>query len=59
VFLKASRGDMDSLPDSGIDALSAQVFYRPSWLFVPETINPDALFPAVDLFPSPDLYPEI
>jgi hypothetical protein len=35
VFLKASRGDLDTLPDSGIDDISAQVYFRPSWLFVP------------------------
>lgn len=35
VFLKASRGDFDTRPDAGIDDISAQVFYRPSWLFAP------------------------
>lgn len=36
-FVKLSRGDLDALPDSGIDDLSAQVAYRPSYLFVPES----------------------
>lgn len=35
VFVKASRGDFASLPDLGIDDISARVNYRPSWLFVP------------------------
>jgi hypothetical protein len=35
LFLKASRGDLEMLPDSGVDDISAQVFARPSWLFVP------------------------
>jgi hypothetical protein len=35
VFLKWTRGDFDQLPDSGIDAGSAQVTYNPSYLFVP------------------------
>jgi hypothetical protein len=35
LFLKASRGDLDQLPDSGIDDISARAFYRPSWLIVP------------------------
>lgn len=37
LFLKGSRGDFDQLSDSGIDDISAQVFYRPSWLTVPGT----------------------
>lgn len=36
LFLLASRGDFDRLPDRGIDDLSARVFYRPCWLFVPD-----------------------
>ncbi len=36
VFVKASRGDLDTIPDSGIDDISARVNYRPSWLFNPE-----------------------
>lgn len=36
LFVKASRGDFDTLPDTGIDDISAKVFYRPSWLFVPD-----------------------
>ena len=36
VFLKASRGDLDIIPDNGIDDISARVNYRPSWLFNPE-----------------------
>lgn len=31
-FLKASRGDFDSLPDTGVDDISARVSYRPSFL---------------------------
>ena len=34
VFLKASRGDFDQLPDTGIDDISARVYYRPCWLNV-------------------------
>lgn len=37
LVLKASRGDFDTLPDSAIDDISAQVFYRPSWLTIPGT----------------------
>ena len=44
VFLKASRGDMRSIPDGGIDDLSAKVFYRPSWLFA-ASINADRIGP--------------
>lgn len=33
-FLKASRGDLDKLPDTGVDDISARVTYRPSYLFV-------------------------
>lgn len=34
--VKASRGDLDTSPDSAIDDISARVFYRPSWLYVPD-----------------------
>lgn len=34
LILKSSRGDFDQAPDTAIDDLSAQVYYRPSWLFV-------------------------
>lgn len=37
LFLKASRGDLDELSDSGIDDVSARAFYRPSWLHIPGT----------------------
>ena len=37
IFLKATRGDLDGLSDSGIDNISARVTYRPSWLFVPDS----------------------
>lgn len=36
VMLKLSRGNLADSPDSGIDDLSAQVFYRPSWLYLPD-----------------------
>lgn len=36
VMVKLSRGNLGDSPDSGIDDLSAQAYYRPSWLFVPE-----------------------
>jgi hypothetical protein len=36
VMVKASRGDFDTSPDSGIDDISTRVYYRPSWLFVPD-----------------------
>lgn len=35
VILKPSRGDLDQVADSGLDAVTAQVFYRSSWLFPP------------------------
>lgn len=35
VFLKASVGDFDQVPDTSIGDLSAQVLYRPSYLYVP------------------------
>ena len=35
VFLKPSRGEFDNEADSGIDDLSAQTFYRPSFLYTP------------------------
>jgi hypothetical protein len=35
-FIKGSRGDIYTLPDSGIDNISARVSYRPSFIFVPE-----------------------
>lgn len=35
VLIKASRGDLSTLPDTGIDDLSATVAYRPAWLFRP------------------------
>lgn len=35
-FVKGSRGDFDTLPDSSAaDDISGQAFYRPSWLFLP------------------------
>lgn len=36
LFLKTSRGDLATRPDSGIDDISLQPLYRPCWLFVPE-----------------------
>jgi hypothetical protein len=36
LFLKASRGDLQDLPDSGIDDISARMTYRPCSLYVPE-----------------------
>jgi hypothetical protein len=35
VLLKPSRGDLQTEPDSGIDDLSARIFYRPCYLFRP------------------------
>jgi hypothetical protein len=35
LFLKGTRGDLDQLPDSGIDDISARVHYRPCWLQAP------------------------
>lgn len=36
VFVKASRGDLDQLPDGGnADDLQVRVYARPSWLFTP------------------------
>lgn len=34
-LLKASRGDLDELPNPSADAISARCYYRPSWLIVP------------------------
>jgi hypothetical protein len=36
VIVKASRGDLDTSPDSAIDDISARAYYRPSWLYVPD-----------------------
>lgn len=36
LFVKLSRGDLDDLPDMGIDDIAVQVHYRPCWLFVPD-----------------------
>jgi hypothetical protein len=36
LFVKPSRGDFDERADVAIDDISVQVFYRPSYLFVPE-----------------------
>lgn len=41
VFIKASRGEFDRFPDSHTasqygDDISARIFYRPSWLHVPD-----------------------
>lgn len=35
VMVKPSRGDFARLPDTGIDDMSARLFYRPCWLQVP------------------------
>ena len=35
VFIKASRGDFETVADSGIDDIAARVFYRPTWLTFP------------------------
>jgi hypothetical protein len=35
VFLKPSRGNLDAEADSGIDDISAKVYYRPSYLYTP------------------------
>jgi hypothetical protein len=34
VFVKSSRGDLENLPDPGIDDISARVYRRASWLTV-------------------------
>lgn len=36
LFVKTSRGDLAQLPDAGIDDITAQVFYRPTYLFLPD-----------------------
>jgi hypothetical protein len=36
IFVKASRGDLGVIPDSGLDDFGVQVLYRPSYLFVPD-----------------------
>ena len=35
VFIKPSRGDMDTLPDSGLDSFEVQPLYTPAWIFRP------------------------
>jgi hypothetical protein len=35
LFVKPSRGDLNDLADSGLDGLSVQVVYRPTWLSRP------------------------
>jgi hypothetical protein len=37
VFLRPTRGDLDTLPDLARDALSVSLTYQPSWLFPPVT----------------------
>lgn len=37
LIVKASRGDLSELADTGVDDLSVQVHYRPCHLFVPES----------------------
>jgi hypothetical protein len=37
IFVKASRGDLQSLPDTGIDDISARIVYKSCWLTVPGT----------------------
>lgn len=34
LIVKPTRGDLDQLPDTAIDDVSAQAYYRPSWLYV-------------------------
>ena len=36
VMVKASRGDLSTLPDPASDSITVQVFGRPAYLFVPE-----------------------
>jgi hypothetical protein len=36
MFVKASRGDLGELPDTAVDAVKAQVLYRPCYLFAPD-----------------------
>lgn len=36
LLVKATRGDLGDLPDPSADDLSVTVYYRPSWLFVPQ-----------------------
>lgn len=36
LFLKTSRGDFGTMPDSGIDDVTVDVLYNPCWLSVPE-----------------------
>jgi hypothetical protein len=33
VLIKTSRGDLDTLPDTGLDSFAAELYYRPSYLF--------------------------
>lgn len=35
VFIKPTRGDLDTLPDLGLDGMTVQVKYRPCWLSRP------------------------
>jgi hypothetical protein len=68
VFVKASRGNFDTLPDCVVnnivaDDISARLFYRPSWLFVPESgtgppPTTGGLYPSPTLYPATDLFPE-
>lgn len=36
ILLMNSRGDFDTIPDSGLDAVACTVYYRPCWSSVPE-----------------------
>jgi hypothetical protein len=37
LLIKSTRGDLDQIPDSGIDDISARATYRPCYLFLPDS----------------------
>jgi len=53
-MVKASRGDLDVAPDTGIDDVSVQGFYRPCWLFVPNVTFSPADLPSLVLWLRPE-----
>lgn len=39
VFAKLSRGDLEEIPDSGIDDVSGRLYVRRSWLYLPDELG--------------------
>ena len=35
IFIKPTRGDLNTLPDAGLDSFTVKAIYRPAWIFRP------------------------